>query len=89
MYCSGCIALDAATMTIIEGDVADQCRKALQNMRAILEGAGSSMAKVVKCTVLLRDMGDFKAINTVYAGTSSWMGMCVGSRCVTCASFRV
>jgi 2-iminobutanoate/2-iminopropanoate deaminase len=49
------------------GDVRSQTRRVFSNMRAILEAAGSSMEKVVRCNVYLKDIGDFAAMNEVYA----------------------
>ncbi len=67
VHCSGQIALDPSTMEIVEGDVAVQADRCLQNLRAVLEAAGSSLASVLKCNVFLADMGDFAAVNEVYA----------------------
>jgi 2-iminobutanoate/2-iminopropanoate deaminase len=67
VYCSGQIALDPATGQLVEGDVRAQTRRALQNLSAVLEAAGSSLAGVVKTTVFLTDMGNFTAMNEVYA----------------------
>jgi 2-iminobutanoate/2-iminopropanoate deaminase len=67
VFCSGQIALDPATGELIEGDVAAQAERAIQNLRAVLEAAGSSLAHVVKTTVFLQDMADFAAMNAVYA----------------------
>jgi len=66
VFCSGQIALDPATGELIEGDVAAQTERAIQNLRAVLEAAGSSLAHVVKTTVFLQDMADFAAMNAVY-----------------------
>ena len=54
--------------TAVEGDVAAQTEQALQNLAAILREAGSSLDKLVKTSVFLQDMGDFAAMNDVYAG---------------------
>lgn len=67
VFCSGQIALDPATTQIIEGDVAAQTERVLRNLQAVLEAAGSSLARVVKTTVFLADMNDFAAMNEVYA----------------------
>lgn len=67
IFVSGQLGLDAQTGSFVEGGVAQQTRQALENMKAVLEAAGSSMDKVVKCTVLLDKMEDFKAVNGVYA----------------------
>lgn len=66
VFCSGQIALDPATGELIEGDVAAQTERAIENLRAVLEAAGSSLAHVVKTTVFLRSMADFAAMNAVY-----------------------
>ncbi|MGA9644175.1 MAG: RidA family protein [Terriglobales bacterium] len=66
VFTSGQIAIDPATQQVIAGDVAAQTVRVLENLSAILEAAGTSMDKVVRCTVFLKDMGDFKAMNEVY-----------------------
>ncbi len=61
------IPLDPASGTIVgPDDVAAQARRVLENLKAILEAGGSSLAKVVKTTVYLQDIADFAAVNTVY-----------------------
>ena len=67
VYCSGQIGLDPATGQLVEGDVQAQTRRALQNLSAVLEAAGSSLDGVVKTTVFLTDMGNFTPMNEVYA----------------------
>ena len=67
VFVSGQVALDPATGQLIGEDAAGQARKALQNLQAILEGAGTSLGSVVKTTIFLNDMADFKAVNEVYA----------------------
>ncbi len=71
LYTAGQIAFDPATMTIVPGDVAAQTERVMKNLDAILLEAGSSLARVVKTTVFLADMGDFAAMNEVYA---KWFG---------------
>ena len=66
VYCSGQIALDPATGQVVLGDVAAQTERALQNLAAVLDAAGASLATVVKTTVFLADMADFAAMNEVY-----------------------
>ena len=66
VFCSGQIALDPATGTVVEGDVADQTRQVLENLGAVLAAAGATLANVVKTTVYLADMADFAAMNAVY-----------------------
>ena len=68
VFCSGQIPLDPATGKMIEGGIEEQTRRALKNVAAVLEAAGSSLAKTVKTTVFLQDMNDFAAMNAVYAG---------------------
>ena len=67
LYCSGQIPLDPATGLIVEGDVAVQTVRVLENLKAVLEAAGSSFGKVVKTTVFLKDMNEFAKVNEVYA----------------------
>ncbi len=67
IFVSGQIAFDPATQQIIEGDVAAQTERVLQNLAAILSAAGSSLAQVVKTSVFLKSMSDFAAMNEVYA----------------------
>ena len=67
VFVSGQIPFDPATQQIIEGDVAAQTERVLQNLAAILKAAGSSLAQVVKTSVFLKSMSDFAAMNEVYA----------------------
>jgi len=67
VFASGQIPLDPASMQIVEGDVRLQTARVLENLRAVLEAAGSSVERVVKTTVFLADMNDFAAMNEVYA----------------------
>ena len=67
IFCAGQIPLDPATMKIVEGDIAVQTRRVLTNLRNVLETAGSSLSRVVKTTVFLANLDDFKAMNEVYA----------------------
>jgi 2-iminobutanoate/2-iminopropanoate deaminase len=67
VFCAGQTPIDPATGKLIEGDIAAQTRRVLQNLGAVLEAAGTSLAKVVKTTVFLTDMANFKAMNEVYA----------------------
>lgn len=66
VYTSGVIPVDPATGNIPEGSVA-QARQAFTNMKNLVEAAGSSMDKVLKTTVFIKEMNDFVAINEVYA----------------------
>ncbi|HEX6543477.1 MAG TPA: RidA family protein [Ktedonobacterales bacterium] len=67
IYASGQIALDPASGQLIEGDVQAQTHRALQNLSAVLEAAGGSLASVVKTTVFLTSMSNFTTMNEVYA----------------------
>lgn len=67
IYASGQIPLDPQTKEIIKGGVSDQTRLVLQYVKAVLEDAGSSLDKVVKSTVFLKNMADFAEMNKVYS----------------------
>ena len=67
IFCSGMIPLDPATAKLVEGEIEQQTRRALDNLKAVLGAAGSSMGNVVKTTVFLIDMEQFKRFNAVYA----------------------
>ena len=67
VFCSGQIALDPATGTIVgEGDAAAQTERVLASLESVLKAAGASLATVVKTTVFLADLADFAAVNEVY-----------------------
>jgi len=66
VFTAGQIALDPATQQVVGGGIAEQTTRVLENLKAILEQAGSSLAHVVKTTVFLRDMNDFAGMNAVY-----------------------
>ena len=68
LFVSGQIPFDPASGTLVEGGIAEQTRRVLQNIGAILEEAGASFASAVKTTVYLADMNEFAAMNEVYAG---------------------
>jgi len=67
VFTAGQIPLDPATMTLVEGDITVQTRRALTNLTNVLAAAGSSIERVVKTTVFLANMDDFKAMNAVYS----------------------
>jgi 2-iminobutanoate/2-iminopropanoate deaminase len=67
IYVAGQMAIDPSTNQIVEGDAAVQARRVFDNIKAIVETAGSSMSRVVKTTIFLADVNDFAAINAVYA----------------------
>ena len=67
VFLSGQIALNPQTQQVVEGDVAAQTERVMENLKGIVEAAGSSMQRVVKTTVFLADMNDFAAMNAVYS----------------------
>jgi 2-iminobutanoate/2-iminopropanoate deaminase len=67
IFISGQVAFDPATSQLVEGDIAAQTDRVIQNLKAIVEAAGSSLDKAVKTTVFLKDMGEFAKMNEVYA----------------------
>jgi len=66
VFISGQVAIDPANQQVVPGDVSVQTERVLKNLGGILKAAGSSMEKVVRSTVFLKDMGDFAAMNEVY-----------------------
>jgi len=67
VFLSGQIPMDPATGAIVAGDITDQTRQVLKNLSAVLEAAGSSLAKVVKTSIFLKNLDDFASFNSVYA----------------------
>jgi 2-iminobutanoate/2-iminopropanoate deaminase len=67
VYTSGQIPLDPVTGELVGEDVQTQTHRVLQNLQAVLNGAGTSLKSVIKTTVFLVRMSDFQAMNTVYA----------------------
>jgi 2-iminobutanoate/2-iminopropanoate deaminase len=67
VFLSGQIPLDPKTQLVVEGDAAVQTERVLENLKAVVEAAGSSIQRVVKTTVFLADMNDFAAMNEVYS----------------------
>lgn len=67
LFASGQLGIDPATGNFVEGGVTEQTIQAFKNVHAILQAAGYSIDDVVKTTVFLADMGDFAAMNEIYA----------------------
>src|SRR5450432_4284095 len=67
IFVSGQVSIDPATNQAVKGDIKVETRQVLNNIKGILEGAGASMAEVVKCSVFLAKASDFAAMNEVYA----------------------
>ena len=67
LYAAGQIALDPATVQVVDGDVVAQTEQVMTNLGAVLAEAGASWASVVKTTIFLADMADFQRVNEVYA----------------------
>jgi 2-iminobutanoate/2-iminopropanoate deaminase len=67
IFTAGQVAFDPATGQLVEGDVARQTARVMENLKAIVEAAGSSLDRALKATVYLKDMNDFGAMNEVYA----------------------
>lgn len=66
VFVSGQVAFDPATGQLVENEIARQTERVMENLKAIVEAAGSSMHKVVKTTVFLKDMNEFAAMNEAY-----------------------
>ena len=66
IYTAGQIPIDPQSGNLIAGGIAEQTRQVLENLKAVLEAAGSSLEKVVKATVFLKNMADFTVLNEVY-----------------------
>jgi 2-iminobutanoate/2-iminopropanoate deaminase len=67
VFVSGQLGIDPATNEVVEGGIAAQTEQVMRNLGAVLEAAGSSLANVVKASIFLVDLGDFAAMNEVYA----------------------
>ena len=67
LYTSGQIPIDPATGVLVVGGVREQAIQVLENLKAVLEGAGGTLEDVIKTTVFLADMADFPEVNTIYA----------------------
>jgi 2-iminobutanoate/2-iminopropanoate deaminase len=67
VFVAGQLGIDPATGDVVEGGIAEQTERVMENLQAILEEAGSSLQKVLKTSIFLIDLGDFAAMNEVYA----------------------
>ena len=67
LFTSGMIPIDPATNTLVEGGIEVQAERALMNVKALLEASGTSMEKVVKTVVFIKNMDDFAKVNEIYA----------------------
>lgn len=67
IFTAGQAALDPATGQLVPGGISEQTKRTIENLKAVLEAAGSSLGKTVKATVFLKDMRDFAAMNAIYA----------------------
>lgn len=67
VFLSGQVGVRPGTRELVPGGVSAETRQALENIRAVLQAAGSSMERVVKCTVFLADIAEYAAMNAVYA----------------------
>lgn len=73
VFASGQIPLVPDTGKLIDGDIAAQTHQVMKNLRAVIEASGSDLSRVVKTTIFLADMADFKVVNEAYA--SYFVGM--------------
>ena len=90
IFVAGQVAIDPRTEQLVLGDARVQTKRVMENIRAVLEAAGSSLDKVVKATVFLRDLNHFGAMNEVYGSTSRRIRPPVRwCRSVGCATARL
>ncbi len=66
VFCSGQVGLDPATGEFAGDDVSTQCNQVMENLKAVLQEAGSGLDQVVKTSIFLADMGDFGTVNEIY-----------------------
>ena len=66
LFVSGQVPIDPATGAVVQTNITEETQQVMKNLGAILQAAGSSFAQVVKCTIFIRDMGQFSAINEAY-----------------------
>ncbi|MGD0629077.1 MAG: RidA family protein [Terracidiphilus sp.] len=80
VFTAGQIALDPATQQVVAPGITEQTTRVMENLKAILEAAGSSLAQVVKATVFLKDFNDFAAMNAVYGAYLAPEGVAAPAR---------
>lgn len=80
LFCSGQVGFDPETGNVVEGGIEAQTRRVLANIDAVLQAAGLGFADVVKTTVFLKDMGDFAAMNVLYADSFAPEGVVAPAR---------
>ena len=80
LYTSGQVALDPASGAVVAGGIAEQTTRVVENLKAVLAAAGTSLDQVVKTTVFLKNMGDFAAMNEVYGRYFAGQGVVVPAR---------
>lgn len=66
VFCSGQVPLDPATGQLVSGTIEEETQRVMDNLSAVLEAAGTSLARVVKTTIFLSDMNNFSAVNAAY-----------------------
>ncbi len=67
VYTAGQLGIDPKTSSLVHGGIKEQTRQVLENLKAVLKASGSGLEQVLKTTVFLKDLGDFAAMNEVYA----------------------
>jgi 2-iminobutanoate/2-iminopropanoate deaminase len=80
LFTAGQAGVDPVTQLVVEGGITAQTTRTMENLKAILEEAGTSLAKAVKATVFLKDMNDFAAMNAVYGAYMSTHGVAPPAR---------
>jgi 2-iminobutanoate/2-iminopropanoate deaminase len=80
VYTSGQVALDPVSGQIVPGGIAEQTTRVLENLKAVLEAAGTNLTQVIKTVVFLKDMNDFAAMNAIYGQYLAPAGMVAPAR---------
>jgi 2-iminobutanoate/2-iminopropanoate deaminase len=78
VFVSGQIPLDPSSGQLVPGGVEAQTHQVLKNLKAVVEAAGSSLDKVAKTTIYLKDMGQFQLVNEIYGGSCAASQRCAG-----------